>query len=764
MASNTRCKTSVWLLGPPISELLQSKLPTKREVLQLFFHYHNEEKKNVTEATSSVVNDVMNVWDRARIATSHRPYIIKSFKKLYDDYLKLKKNKKRVTKTENSRQHTFVSSLMSLFDIAHKNVEKRTSNPEDIEFLSAQREVNRRGYMVGVDKNEEKKQALALKRQADMERRRTRVRLEEEALFEKAVLDSSNDDNSDDESDKSSFSPKRRREECSKRVRGRVDVVDEKVAAALDRTCTSSRNASYILSAAARNLGHRTASDFKLSPSTIHRAREKFRCKISAEIKASFGGHDIPFIVHWDGKMMQDFTGSTPGTVDRLPIAVSGKGIQKLLAVPKLQSATGHMIAEAVVEALEEWSIVDKVKGLSFDTTAANTGCKLGACVRIQQRLNKSLLHLACRHHIHELVLAKAYTVILGEDPKSPKIQLCDEFRAFWSHIDQTQFNSAVDCEATIEVVAPFKDVVLSFAFEQLGIQHPRDDYKELLELAIIFLGGVPPGGANFKRPGAVHRARWMARAIYSLKMWLFRDQFERDTRVTRSSTSRGGCNYQDLQWDKIFQFNVFVVKCYLRSWFQSPVAAAAPANDLQLLQDLCSMSPSNVASAVSSTFGRHLWYLSEIHVALAFFDQTVSIEMKRNMLSAMANHQGSADPKPRITLPEPTGKTIADFVTTSTTNFFTILNLDTTFLQVDPEMWESSPSYLSAADVVCNLKVVNDLAERSVSLIQQFNSSLTRNEEQKQYLLQVVESHRKQFPSKAKKNLPGRSSSTDVE
>jgi hypothetical protein len=37
-----------------------------------------------------------------------------------------------------------------------------------------------------------------------------------------------------------------------------------------------------------------------------------------------------------------------------------------------------------------------------------------------------------------------------------------------------------------------------------------RDDYKELLDLIIIFLGEVPPGGIKFKKPGAYHHARWM--------------------------------------------------------------------------------------------------------------------------------------------------------------------------------------------------------------------------------------------------------------
>jgi len=50
----------------------------------------------------------------------------------------------------------------------------------------------------------------------------------------------------------------------------------------------------------------------------------------------------------------------------------------------------------------------------------------------------------------------------------------------------------------------------------------PRDDYRELLELILILYGSCPPRGIPFMRPGALHRARWMARVIYAIVMYLF--------------------------------------------------------------------------------------------------------------------------------------------------------------------------------------------------------------------------------------------------
>ena len=55
------------------------------------------------------------------------------------------------------------------------------------------------------------------------------------------------------------------------------------------------------------------------------------------------------------------------------------------------------------------------------------------------------------------------------------------------------------------------------------------------------------------------------------------------------------------------------------------------------------------------------------------------------------------------------------------------------------------------------NLPVINDVAERGVILIEDFNGTYTTKEEQLQFLLGVVSQHRKIFPSSTKSLLvPG--------
>jgi len=55
--------------------------------------------------------------------------------------------------------------------------------------------------------------------------------------------------------------------------------------------------------------------------------------------------------------------------------------------------------ANAVVLALQEWGLVDKVVGMSFDTTASNTGRKNGTFIHIEAKLKQDLSYFTCRHH-----------------------------------------------------------------------------------------------------------------------------------------------------------------------------------------------------------------------------------------------------------------------------------------------------------------------------------------------------------------------------
>ena len=91
--------------------------------------------------------------------------------------------------------------------------------------------------------------------------------------------------------------------------------------------------------------------------------------------------------------------------------------------------------------------------------------------------------------------------------------------------------------------------------------------------------------------------------------------------------------------------------------------------------------------------------------------------------------------------------RSLSHFMSMNPKKFFVAMQIETDFLQEDPSSWDNNEYYRISCLRVQQLKVVNDAAERGVSLIQNFHFIITNQEEQKQYLLQVVERHRQQFP-----------------
>jgi hypothetical protein len=92
-------------------------------------------------------------------------------------------------------------------------------------------------------------------------------------------------------------------------------------------------------------------------------------------------------------------------TVDRLPILVSGKEVDQLLAGPKLVSGTGKSSSSSVYETALSRGLCDQIKCMSFDTTSVNTGPRNGACIQLEQKMEKDVLWLACRHHVMDVSL-----------------------------------------------------------------------------------------------------------------------------------------------------------------------------------------------------------------------------------------------------------------------------------------------------------------------------------------------------------------------
>ena len=103
------------------------------------------------------------------------------------------------------------------------------------------------------------------------------------------------------------------------------------------------------------------------------------------------------------------------------------------------------------------------------------------------------------------------------------------------------------------------------------GSKQPRNNYKEFLQLPIIFLGKTPgQRGITFHFPGAMHQARWVAKALYFIKIYLFRHQFY----LTKNEEKN------------LLRFSIFSILIYMEHWFRAPISSSAPHNNLTLITE----------------------------------------------------------------------------------------------------------------------------------------------------------------------------------
>lgn len=71
---------------------------------------------------------------------------------------------------------------------------------------------------------------------------------------------------------------------------------------------------------------------------------------------------------------------------------------------------------------------------------------------------------------------------------------------------------------------------------------------------------------------------------------------------------------------------------------------------------------------------------------------------------------------------------------------------MDTEICLYDPSTWSENSNYQHAFQMVSKWRVVNDTTEKDIKLIEDFNSIIPTNEEQKQFVLQIVNDNQKIF------------------
>lgn len=765
----------------PLDCFNPAMLPTNGEVLRRCFFLQDETKsRSIKSIAEQVFHEMEDIYKRAfaiERSTKQGKNCIEQICKLHEDYRNSTRNYNPTKKQQQPKVQLFLENLHKMCDIAPKDavsqinkdrLRSEKKKAEDIAFLNDQRNDRTEklakedsAYTKKSDAKASRDSAEFLRNSAASSSKQKPMSLaakaEEPILPRLRVKPTKVDEEieeEDSEIEETEFrfklrsdpdldpdfqqSPFLRELRNSKQKKEKVSIAkDPLTLQALDRTKTSSRDASRILAPASAAMGL-DVSKAAISRSTIERERKKLRSTIDAEAKAAFLPPENA-IVHFDGKHLMDMAGEFG---DRLAIVLSGNTpdcIQgKLLSAEKIADGTGRSQAEEVISALNKWGAQDNVCGMCFDTTSSNTGWIKGACVLIEEMLGRPLLWLPCRHHICELLLKAAWEAVFGEDME-PSYTEMGIFQKNWEKIEKNNFE-ILNLKPWMK---HYRAKVVPFLKSLLQSKQPRDDYREVIELVLLILGS-PVENFTFKKPGAYHKARWMAPLIYGCKMFLFRKQLKTQLKKDKKFL------------ENLERFSIFATLFYVEHWFAAPLAAEAPYMDLKLYKEMLQFQKydSAIATAVVQKFMLHTWYLNQEYTAFSLFSKNISDKEKSSIAKKLSKvtppkKYESGYPMP-VQLPQNKkglDRKLSDSVMDGSLFLFDKLGFAKDWLYMPVTTWETNENFCKMRTWVLNLRVTNDCAERGVKLISDYAKCLTKDSVDRQNLLQVVSSNRNQFP-----------------
>jgi len=202
--------------------------------------------------------------------------------------------------------------------------------------------------------------------------------------------------------------------------------------------------------------------------------------------------------------------------------------------------------------------------------------------------------------------------------------------------------------------------------------------------------------------------------------------------------------------------------RCIVKDWFTSENAVEAPYNDLQFIASIAAHKKTDrdLSESVIKKISGNLWSLSDEAVGFALFDDKVPDLCKEKMAQRILSTKKAFPKLKKCTLKPKQNlfkMELADFVTGHTMDFLIRFKINSDFLATNPSEWKKNSSYIMAQKELCEIRSINDSAERGVKLADDFKNIITTEEKEKQKLLQVVCKNRKEYPT-AEKSLLAKS------
>lgn len=140
------------LIGKTSHLITGAKLPSNKQVLQVFFHNIRFVHLKAKESARLTINATKLFWHQARIPVREDQKCVDKLIKLYEKWKVVQKTAphKRSDAQINVAE-MYVGNLDELFDIATADALQTMKIEEDKQFLEMQRKTGRPGCMVGVD-------------------------------------------------------------------------------------------------------------------------------------------------------------------------------------------------------------------------------------------------------------------------------------------------------------------------------------------------------------------------------------------------------------------------------------------------------------------------------------------------------------------------------------------------------------------------------------------------------------------------------------
>ena len=195
-----------------------------------------------------------------------------------------------------------------------------------------------------------------------------------------------------------------------------------------------------------------------------------------------------------------------------------------------------------------------------------------------------------------------------------------------------------------------------------------------------------------------------------------------------------------------------FVAFVYAPSWFRAPAATEAAVIALELYKSLLSLRKNevfrDVCIAAISALRRHLCYLTEELILFTLYCGDLQDHARQN-LAAKIFHVYQQYFKVTMSPQKPVFPVISEDTKLETLvgeryviifQCFKFLVEDVQLLQSSCKRWNDFESFCKVKGLISTLHVTNDLAERSIKVLQDYKDILTEDSKHSEMILHYME------------------------